>query len=143
MVYVELGKFLLYIKRKLRILRYWIKIRRSINSILQSCNDYMVENNDSWAVTIKVSSNPKNRGINKWKFFISASNIHPQISLILLNVVSFYSLCNNFGNKCLKMKLLKDICTGFFCRIKKNAQVSIYSIADLNTGHCGELTFWR
>ena len=104
LVYVELGRFLLYIKRKLRILRYWIKIRRSINSILQSCNDYMVENNDSWAVTIKGSSNPKNWGINKRRFFINASNIHPQISLILLNVVSFYSLCNNFGNKCLKTK---------------------------------------
>ena len=47
---------------------------------------------------IKVSSNKTNWGINKWRFIINASNIHvhPQIALLLLNVVSFYNLCNNF-----------------------------------------------
>ena len=36
------------------------------------------------------------------------------------------------------MKLL------YICRIKKkNAQVSIYSLADLNIGHCVELTFFE
>ena len=40
------------------------------------------------------------------------------------------------------MKCLIDICT-VVCRIKKNAQVSTYSIADLNIGHCVELTFFR
>ena len=62
MVYVELGRFPLYITRKLRILKYWLKVRRSINSILQTCYDYMIENNDSWAVTIKVLNiqTPKN-----------------------------------------------------------------------------------
>ena len=34
------------------------------------------------------------------------SNIHPQISLVLLNLVSFYNLYNIFVDKCLKMKLL-------------------------------------
>ena len=53
MVYVELGRFPLYITRKLRILKYWLKVRQSYNCILQSCYDYMVENNDSWAVNIK------------------------------------------------------------------------------------------
>ena len=38
------------------------------------------------------------------------------------------------------MKFLIDICT-VSCRIKKNAQVCIYSLADLNIGHCVELTF--
>ena len=54
---------------------------------------------------------PKNWGINKWRIFINASNRHLKISLILLNVVSFYNLCNFFADKCLKMKLLIDICT--------------------------------
>ena len=88
----------------------------------------------------KVSSNPQNWGMNKWNFFINASNIHPQISLILLKVVSFYNLRNIFADKCLKMKLLIDICT-VSCRIKKIAQVSIYSPADLNISYCEELTF--
>ena len=46
-----------------------------------------------------------------------------------------------FANKCLKIKLLIDICT-VFCRIIKHAQVSIYSLEDLNIGHCVELTFF-
>ena len=45
-------------------------------------------------IYFKVSSNPKNWCIHIWRFFINASNIHPQIYLILLNVVSFYNLCN-------------------------------------------------
>ena len=40
----------------------------------------------------------------KWRFFINASNIHSQISLILLNVVSFHNLCNIVNVKI-------DICT--------------------------------
>ena len=37
------------------------------------------------------------------------------------------------------MKLLIDMGTAL-CRILKNAQVNIYSLADLNTGQCVELT---
>ena len=44
---------------------------------------------------LRVSSN-KNWGINKWRLFIKASNIHHQISLILLNSFYSYNLCNNF-----------------------------------------------
>ena len=53
MVYVELGRFPLYITRKLRILKCWLKERQFNNCILQSRYDYMVEGNDSWAVNIK------------------------------------------------------------------------------------------
>ena len=88
----------------------------------------------------KVSSNPKIGGINKWRFFINASNKHPQFSLILLNIVSFYNLCIIFAYKCLKMKLLIEICT-VLLRFFLNVQLSIYFLADLNIGHCVELTF--
>ena len=47
-----------------------------------------------------------------------------------------------FADKCLKMNLLIDICI-VFCRIKKNSQVSIYSLAVLNIGHCVELSFLK
>ena len=40
------------------------------------------------------------------------------------------------------MNLLIDICT-VFCRIIKNAQISIYSLADLNKGHIVEFTFFE
>ena len=40
------------------------------------------------------------------------------------------------------MNLLIDICI-VFCRIKKNSQVSIYSLAVLNIGHCVELSFLK
>ena len=94
-------------------------------------------------VLYKVSSNPKSGSINKWRFFISAFNIHPQISLILLNVVFFYNLYKNFADKCLKVKLMImiDICIVLYRIIKKNAQVCIYSLADLKIGYCVELTF--
>ena len=69
-------------------------------------------------VEFKVSSNPKNWDINKWRFFIKSSNIHPQISLILLNVVPFLNICNFFADKCLKMKLLIDICL-YYAESKK------------------------
>ena len=55
-------------------------------------------------VLFKVSSKPKSWSINKWWFFISAFNIHPQIFLILLNVLSFYNLYKNFADKCVKVK---------------------------------------
>ena len=35
-----------------------------------------------------------------------------------------------------------DVCS-VLCRIFKNAQVSIYSLADLNIGHCVSLTFFE
>ena len=53
----------------------------------------------------KVSSNPKSWGINKW-FFISASNINPQISLILLNVVSLYNLYIIFRREMFKNEVI-------------------------------------
>ena len=65
------------------------------------------------------------------EIFINAPNKHPQISLILLNVVSFYNLCNIFADKCLKMKLLIDICTVLCRMLKKMHMVSIYSLAEL------------
>ena len=50
------------------------------------------------AIEQRVSSNTKSWVLNKWRFFINSSNIHHQISLILLNVhvVTFYNLCNIF-----------------------------------------------
>ena len=71
--------------------------------------------------------------------------IFHQKSLILLNVVSIYNLCIIFADKCLKMKLFiyMYVCT-VLCRIfLKNAQVNIYSLADLNIRHCVELTFFE
>ena len=43
-------------------------------------------------------------------------------------------------HKCVKMKLLIDSCS---MQRLKNAQVSIYSLADLNKGHCVEVTFFE
>ena len=64
------------------------------------------------------------------EIFINASNIHPQISLMLLNVLPSTINVTFFEDKCFKIKLLMDICT-VLCRIQK----SIYSLADLNIGH--------
>ena len=54
---------------------------------------------------LKVSSNPQKLRYKQMEIFINASNIHPQITLIFLNAVSFYNLFKTF---CI-MKLLIDI----------------------------------
>ena len=50
---------------------------------------------------LRLRRKQKNWGINKWRFFIKPSNIHRQISLILLN--SFYFFFNLY-NDCFKMR---------------------------------------
>ena len=61
--------------------------------------------------------------------------------LILLNVVFFYIYVTFLADKYLKMMFLIDICT-LLCKLFFfNAKVCIYSLADLNIGHCVELAF--
>ena len=70
------------------------------------------------------------------------SDIHPQISLILLNLVSFYNHCNSLCS----WMLLIDICTvRIMQNFNENAQVCIciYSLADQNIEHWVELTFFE
>ena len=53
LVYFELGRFPLYITRKLRILKYWLKLRSSDNCILKACYYEMIKCNDAWITGIK------------------------------------------------------------------------------------------
>ena len=53
MVYHELGRYPLLIIRKLRIMKYWIKVKNSENCILQSCYEDMLVNKDKWLMNIK------------------------------------------------------------------------------------------
>ena len=53
LVYHELGRFPLYMKRKLKIVKYWLKVRSSTNCILNACYAELIENNDEWIVNIK------------------------------------------------------------------------------------------
>ena len=53
LVYHELGRFPLYMKRKLKIFKYWLKVRSSTNCILNACYDELIENNDEWIINIK------------------------------------------------------------------------------------------
>ena len=57
------------------------------------------------ASVLMVSSNRKLRYMNKWRFFIKASNIHHLISPILFN--STYATI--FAAECLKMKLYNSV----------------------------------
>ena len=53
LVYCELGRFPLILKRKLKIFKYWLKVRESENCILKSCYDERCELNDTWIISIK------------------------------------------------------------------------------------------
>ena len=58
MVYTELGRFPLSCIRKIRIIKYWLKISASQNCILKSCYEYLVtecenHNKKNWVFDIK------------------------------------------------------------------------------------------
>ena len=53
LVYFELGRLPLYISRKLRIIKYWLKLRKSENCILKACLAQRILDNDEWIISIK------------------------------------------------------------------------------------------
>ena len=53
LVYYELGRLPLHILRKLKILRYWTKLKNSCNCILKACFEERVLLNDHWVLNIK------------------------------------------------------------------------------------------
>ena len=57
LVYYELGRLPLHLLRKLRILKYWIKLRRTENCILKECFESRVNSNDDWIISIKAELN--------------------------------------------------------------------------------------
>jgi hypothetical protein len=52
-----MGRFLLHIIRKLRILKYWIKLKNSDNCILGSCLADRENINDTWINQIQTELN--------------------------------------------------------------------------------------
>ena len=53
LVYYELGRLPLYLTRKLRIIKFWLRIMQSENCIVRSCLMELSEINDSWILNIK------------------------------------------------------------------------------------------
>ena len=52
-VYSELGRFPLQVTRKLRIFKYWIKLRNTTNCILRGIYEEMSQYNDNWLINIR------------------------------------------------------------------------------------------
>ena len=53
LVYCELGRFPLSIIRKIKIFKYWAKLKSTTNCILKACYEEMIETNDDWIVNIR------------------------------------------------------------------------------------------
>ena len=53
LVYYELGRLPLYILRKLRIIKYWGKLKNSEDCILKSCLEERINLNNNWVINIK------------------------------------------------------------------------------------------
>ena len=53
MIYNELGRLPMFVRRKLRIFKYWLKIRYTDNCIIKSCYDDRLQNCDTWLCNIK------------------------------------------------------------------------------------------
>ena len=56
-VYYELGRFPLNITRKLQIIKYWIKLKKSENIIIKSCLEDRENYDDDWLKNIKLELN--------------------------------------------------------------------------------------
>ena len=54
LVYFELGRLPLHVLRKLKIIKYWIKIKGTTNCILKNCYEQMLTDNDAWIVNVKL-----------------------------------------------------------------------------------------
>jgi hypothetical protein len=52
MVYFELGRLPLTVNMKLRIFKYWLKLRTTENSILKASYENLVARNDKWILNI-------------------------------------------------------------------------------------------
>ena len=48
LAYFGLGRLPLYISRKLRIIKYWLKLRKSENCILKACLEQKILDNDEY-----------------------------------------------------------------------------------------------
>ena len=83
----------------------------------------------------------KNWVVNKFSFFITARNVHHQISLNLLKSVYFYNLCNNFCSWFFENKVIDIFMQCTWKNFIINAQVCICSIADLNDNSKRQLFF--
>jgi hypothetical protein len=53
LLYCELGRLPLAVIRKLKIIKYWMKLRQTDNCILKECLKQMLLDNDDWIVNIK------------------------------------------------------------------------------------------
>ena len=116
MVYVELGRFPLYITRKLRILKYWLKVRQSNNCILQSCYDYMVENNDSWAVNIKQELQALGLGQMWYELILDVKSAYKIIEERIYDTEKQNMLAKlSNSNKCiLYQHLIDNVCLQYY-----------------------------
>ena len=62
MVYCEIGRLPLYVKRKLKIFKYWVKLENTDNCILKACYEDMSTYSNIWLNNIKVELS--NLGLN-------------------------------------------------------------------------------
>ena len=53
MVYCELGRLPLYLTRKLKIIKFWLRLMKSNNCILTSCLSELISINDQWILNVK------------------------------------------------------------------------------------------
>lgn len=104
-VYYELGRIPLDIYRKRRILKYWLKLRKSNNCILSACYQDMVENKDPWVMS----------KINEMYTLGLADLFHSNQKDSILLDITYNRMCDIF-----KQKAISDICKSPKCMLYKH-----------------------
>jgi len=144
-VYSELGRFPLLIIRKLRIFKYWIKLRNTSNCILNGIYKEMEQYDDNWLINIRQELNMlglnyiwklthvDNRTYNIIKERIC--DIYKQLCFTKTTTTSkgtlYHYLLNSFGLQTylrlpLDARYIKEICKIRICAHKLNIESGRY-----------------
>ena len=103
LVYFELGRLPLCVNRKLKIIRYWAKLKSTNNCILKSCYDDMLVNSDTWLMNVKYENRVK--------------DIHQQLIL---------SCIHNSSKGALYQHLVDNFTLQFYLRKSLDTRCQIY-----------------
>lgn len=102
----------MYIKRKLRIFKYWLKMKNTNNIILKEAYEIMLANNDNWVVSIQYELS--NIGLN-FLYDETCSNQYKTYMIIECRILVIYnqSLMSSFSTspkRVLYQNLVDNFC---------------------------------
>ena len=92
-IFCELGRLPLFLNRKLKVIKYWLKLKNTNNIILSTCFEEMVRCNSEWVCNVKLLLDELrlsylwNSGTTKYDYYLIETRfLDVQKQIILSNV---------------------------------------------------------